>query len=662
VTDAAQASRYRAVFDNARHFMGVFTPAGAIVELNPPALALLGAPAASVAGRPLWEVMRWPHPAMAEPLRAAMLGAGSGSRCAAEVEVGGPGGGVVVVSAHFSPVADASGAVALVVGEAQDVTERAGAERALRASQATFAGILGIAADAIITVDATLRVVHYNQGAERIFGWTAEEVAGRPLDLLLPARHRAAHAQHVARFGEGPDVARRMGHRREVAGLRKSGEEFPAEASIARLDIPAGRLYTVVLRDISERKREERDERLLARAGAELARSLDTAATLRAVAALPVPELAAACIVDTLGADGAVGRVASADPDPARDALLRRLEALGPSSAGSSRVAAVLATGRAELAARVDDAWIDAHAPDAERGALWRALGVRSAIVAPLTARGRVLGALTLVRTAGDPYDAQDAATAEALAQRAALALDTARLFDAAHRATRSRDEVLAVVSHDLRNPVSAVSMCARVLLEDPPAEPAAARELLEAISESAAWMQRMIQDLLDVSHIEAGRLSVVRRPEPVAPIVHSALAMVELAAHENGIALSAEVPDGLPPADADAERVVQVLANLLTNAVKFTPRGGRVTVRAGRDGRELRFTVADTGPGIPAADLPRVFDRYWHAVRTARTRGSGLGLAIVKGIVEAHGGRVWAESVLGQGSTFGFTIPAVDD
>jgi PAS domain S-box-containing protein len=650
------------VFDHARHFMGVFTPAGAIVELNPPALALLGAPAAAVAGRPLWEVMRWPHPATADRLRAAMLGAGAGARCAAEVEVGGPDGGVVVVSAHFSPVADASGAVALVVGEAQDVTERAGAERALRASQATFAGILGIAADAIITVDATLHVVHYNQGAERIFGWTADEVVGRPLDLLLPARHRAAHALHVARFGEGPDVARRMGHRREVAGLRKSGEEFPAEASIARLDIPPGRLYTVVLRDISDRKREERAERLLALAGAELARSLDSAATLRAVVALPVPALAAACIVDTVGADGAVARVASADPDPARDALLRRLEALGPSPADSSRVAAVLATGHAELAARVDDAWIDAHAPDAERGALWRALGVRSAIIAPLTARGRVLGALTLVRAAGDPYDAQDAALAETLAQRAALALDNARLFDAAQRATRSRDEVLGVVSHDLRNPVSAVSMCARVLLEDPPADPAAARELLEAIAESATWMQRMIQDLLDVAHIEAGRLSVERRPEPVAPIVHSALSMVELAARESGIALAAEVPDALPPVEADAGRVMQVLANLLTNAVKFTPRGGRVAVRAERAGREVLFTVADTGPGIPAADLPRVFDRYWHAVRTARTRGSGLGLAIVKGIVEAHGGRVWAESELGRGSTFGFTIPAVND
>ncbi|CAA9311605.1 MAG: hypothetical protein AVDCRST_MAG11-1532, partial [uncultured Gemmatimonadaceae bacterium] len=234
--------------------------------------------------------------------------------------------------------------------------------------------------------------------------------------------------------------------------------------------------------------------------------------------------------------------------------------------------------------------------------------------------------------------------------------------FEAAQRATHSRDEVLGVVSHDLRNPVSAVAMCARVLLDDPPESAAERRGLLEAISESAEWMQRMIQDLVDVASIEAGRLSVRRRAEPVTEIVRVATSMVELGAAERGIALTTDVAADCPPVHADAERVVQVLTNLLGNALKFTPEGGSVAVRAARRGGEVVLSVADTGPGIPAGDLPHIFDRYWHAQRTARTRGSGLGLAIVRGIVEAHDGRAWAESTVGRGSTFSFTLPAARD
>ena len=535
--------------------------------------------------------------------------------------------------------------------------------QALRASEAKFAGILAIAADAIVTTDAAQRIVHYNHGAEQIFGWTADEVIGQPLDVLLPERARAGHRQHVERFGAGPDVARRMGHRREVSGLRKSGAEFPAEASISRLDTPEGRLYTVVLRDITERKREERTERLLAEAGAQLSRSLDLDDTLRTVVRLPVPVLADCCFVELTDGDsgGAPRRAASVHEDPAVNDALRGLERAGLPATLPSIPS--LDIGSAVVGDGADGGPLAAHHADAPQLAAASALGVRSAIVAPLAARGRALGTLTLVRLGdGRAFDADDLALAAALALRAALAVDNAYLFEAARRATHSRDEVLSVVSHDLRNPVSAVTMCARVLLDDPPDDAAARRELLEAISESAEWMQRMIQDLVDVASIEARRLSVHRRAERVPEIVRTATSMVELSATARAIALTTEVAAGCPPVFADAERVVQVLTNLLGNALKFTPEGGDVAVRAVHRDGEVVLSVTDTGPGIPPDDLPHIFDRYWHARRTARTRGSGLGLAIVRGIVEAHGGRVWAESAVGQGSAFFFTLPAATD
>ena len=269
-------------------------------------------------------------------------------------------------------------------------------------------------------------------------------------------------------------------------------------------------------------------------------------------------------------------------------------------------------------------------------------------------------GALTLLALDGRPPYGPDARVlAEKFASHASHALENARLYREARRATEGRDQVLGVVSHDLRNPISAIAMCASALRDNWAADATERENLLTTIVQSTEWMNRLIQDLLDVASIEAGRLSLERRRESASSIIGNALRMFDVEATRRRIELASDAPPTLPTLNVDASRIVQVLGNLLRNALKFTPDGGRIAVRAELRGASVVFAVSDTGPGIPLLDQPRVFDRYWQSRRTANKRGTGLGLSIAKGIVEAHGGRMWLESAPDEGSTFFFSIPA---
>ena len=249
-------------------------------------------------------------------------------------------------------------------------------------------------------------------------------------------------------------------------------------------------------------------------------------------------------------------------------------------------------------------------------------------------------------------------AGAEAEQQRQ-LAVENARLAHAAERAARQREDVLAIVSHDLKNPLATVRLSAAVLHQKlarlPGGEALVSR--VEAMDRAAVNMLGLITRLLDAARLDAGQpLAVEPRLEPMGELVGEALALIEPQASRGDLRLEQHLPPGLT-ALCDRERVLQVLANLLGNAVKFTPAGGTVTVEALADDAEVRVAVRDTGPGIPEDEQPRLFQRHWQSRATA-ARGSGLGLYIAKGLVEAHGGRLWVDSTLGAGSTFTFTLP----
>jgi signal transduction histidine kinase len=322
-------------------------------------------------------------------------------------------------------------------------------------------------------------------------------------------------------------------------------------------------------------------------------------------------------------------------------------------------VFAVLDTGTSELVPQVTDTFLQAISVSPEHLELWRGLGLSGMLIVPLKARGRTRGAMGFFAASRQRYDARDVQLAEDLGRLAGLAVDNAVLYREAQAAVQARDDMLSVVSHDLGNPLSAIRIGTSLLLRGIPPEE---REHggwfhLESIRQSTEQMERLINDLLDVKRLEAGKVKLERRPTPVEPLLRSVHDTFAQLASQRGLNLICAAPDILPPVWADRQRILQVLSNLIGNSLKFTPSGGRIGLDAVAGTGEVIFRVSDTGQGIAPDHLPHVFERFWQSRREGK-QGLGLGLAICKGIVEAHGGRIWVESENGLGTTVGFTLP----
>jgi PAS domain S-box-containing protein len=541
------------------------------------------------------------------------------------------------------------------------ISPRPAEKPALRLSgdivEGLFTEIVSKASDAIICIDEDHRISFFNEGAEAIFGYGWQEVQGAPLSTLLPERFHTSHEEHLRSFIRREGPSRRMGERLPICAVRKGGKEFPCEAAISHLKRDGRRVLTIVLRDITERKQREDEQRFLAEAGGLVGSSLEYEETLEQVARLAVRSLADSCIIDILEADGTPRCLATASRSELYPGLLQRLRLeLGPSWLSLTHEA--LSEGKATLHPDITEEFLRSRCQDTEQLEFLRLLGLKSLMSVPLVARGRTLGAITLVSTqAHRHYGLAELRLAEELAWRAALAVDNALLFRQAQQATRARDEVLGVVAHDLRNPLYAVKLSAYELREQLQELQCHGEQLeaAETILRCTERMNRLIEDLLEVSRIESGTLQVeAALLTPELLVKEIADQVKPLASHHR---LHFSLPEHLPAIHGDRDRLQQVFMNLLSNALKFTPAGGEISVGAEVQTGSVRLWVTDTGPGIPQEHLSHVFDRYWQGNKRDR-RGAGLGLAICKGLVEAHGGRIWAESQPGHGSTFSFALP----
>ena len=404
--------------------------------------------------------------------------------------------------------------------------------------------------------------------------------------------------------------------------------------------------------------------RFLAEASTILDRSLDYKETLANVVHLVVPSMADYAGIALLGEDGSLSWGYSAHRDPAKEDLARQLRTYQPQlTIENNPHAQVLRSGETQAIYVINDAFLNSIAHDDTHRSLLRRLAVTSVILLRLAARGKALGSLVLATTRDSErrYTDRDVAIANEIGRRAALAVDHALLFRAAEQAAREREQLMAVVSHDLKNPLATIQMAVSFVLEEMVPDDAShqlERKQLHAIHRSAERMYRLIQDLLNVAAIEAGQLAVTRAPLPIDVLLTDALELLRPLAAAKHITLATDLSPALPLVAADRERLLQVFSNLGGNAIKFTPENGRIEISAIARDATVEFSVRDTGPGIAPEDLPHIFDRFWQAKKAARS-GVGLGLAIAKGIVESHGGGIRVECQLGHGTCFAFTLPA---
>ena len=539
----------------------------------------------------------------------------------------------------------------------RDISEHKRAEQELKAANAFLDAIIeNIPLMLFVKESQSLRFVRLNRAAEDLLGWPTQTLIGKNAYDYWPneqADFFVEKDRETLKSGSIVDIPE------EPIQTRNRGVRILHTKKVPILDATDNPIYLLgISEDITERKRIETEQQFLAEISATLSTSLEYEQTLAKLAQLVVQNVADWSAVDVINEEGQLSRlkVASADPDQA--ALCAVLEQMPPDRDLPHLMRSVIESKRPVVVEQVTLPYIESLAQGPGHLQALLATGTTSFVAVPLLMRGQPLGALFLgSSTPSHVFGRRDLRWTEALADRAAIAIENARLYRASIRATQLRDQVLGVVAHDLRSPLSNILMQVSALKRQGPEPERRSLKPVEVIQRAATRMNRMIQDLLDIALMEAGQLTIERSRLSAGGLIVEAVDMQRALASSSSLELRVEVDPDVPEVCGDWDRLLQVFQNLIGNAIKFTRAGGRITAGAAPKDDQVVFWVADTGDGIASENLPRIFDRFWQASRAGR-RGVGLGLSITKAIVEAHGGRIRVESTAGTGSTFFFTIP----
>ncbi len=505
----------------------------------------------------------------------------------------------------------------------RDITERKQAEIDLQISQARFAGILDIASDAIISIHTNQQITLFNKGAERIFGYAAEEVLGKPLAMLMPSRFAEVHYQHIREYTHNAGYERRqMAERGAIFGRRKDGTEFPAEASISKIEINGEIIFTTFLRDITARQQAEEALRYQKEMFQAIVDNIPVMIALfnrQGQMELLNPEFEN--ILGWSVEDWQQKNIlAECYPDPVycQNVLEHMLSATGK----WQDMKTLTATGQ-----QLETSWANVR-----------------------LSSGHFLGI---------GQDISDRKQKELALQHA---------MEAAEAANLAKSTFLANMSHELRTPLNVILGFAQVMTHDPSLT-SNQKEDLQTIRRSGDHLLSLINDVLDLSKIESGHCTVEDSGFDLIALLHSLRNMLAERASSKGLDLRFEIAPEVPQFMlADAQKLRQVLLNLLSNAIKFTDRGSitlQVSIEADGTGALpttrpiLQFVVADTGLGIASVELNTIFDAFVQAQAGKRsTGGTGLGLTISRKLLELMGGEISVSSTLGEGSTFTFTLP----
>jgi PAS domain S-box-containing protein len=727
--------RLRSAFDDAAIGMALVAPDGRWLQVNRSLCAILGYSEPELLAT-TFQAITHPDDLDSDLDHVCQLLAGKIRTYQMEKRYFHKLGYIVWILLSVSLIRDAKGQL-LLIAQIEDITKRKQAEEALYASQARLAGILDIAQDAIISIDKNQQIILFNQGAEKIFGYTTQEILGRPLEQLLPLRFTQIHRQHVNGFTTSWDTARKMGDRTDVFGCRKDGTKFPAEASISKLEWGGEKIFTVILRDITTRKRAEEARFQLAAIvesseDAIIGKTLDGIITswnsgAQRIYGYLVDEVKGRCISILIPPDhadempqilekirqgkrfefyetvrmrkdgkriavslsvspikDAEGKVIGAsliarditDRKRVQGALARLsrqneliLNAAGEGIYGlnlegkatfiNQSAARMLGYEPKELIDRPMHAIVQHSKPDStfypvEESPIHAA--IKDGAVHQVTNEifWRKDGSSFPVEYVSTPIQEQD---------KIVGAVVTFKNITERRAIEQMKNEFISVVSHELRTPLTSMNtslgLLTSGLLRDRPEK---AQSMLEVAMESTNRLVRLVNNILDIERIESGTVTINQE------VWDSANLMVQVADSMRAMAEKAGVILSVTPTSvrlwADSDRIIQTLTNLLSNAIKFSPQGATVWLTAECQSDLIRFQVKDQGRGIPADKLESIFGRFQQvdASDSRQQGGTGLGLAICRSIVQQHGGSIWVESILGEGSTFYFTLPRLQD
>ncbi len=529
------------------------------------------------------------------------------------------------------------------------------AEEVARAIATEWRATFDAINDGICLLDTYGKVVRCNLAMSEFLGTSLSVMIGSPhQDLMQPLLGSTTASPFVQVQATG---------QRETLEVESRGRWYAVTVDpiCDGQQVFTGAVY--IVSDITNRQRAEASVRFLSEASAVLAVTLDYKTTLNNLARLVVPMLAKFCVFDLVSDNGTIERVAWQHADPSQQEWVEQVQHYVPSQSSKNHPAtSVLSCGKAILVPNVTDTWMQAAASSVEHLQFMRDLQFCSLIAVPLIAHNRRLGVLSccLGVESGRQYTQDDLSLVADLADRAAIALDNARLYREAQDGNRMKDEFLATLSHELRSPLNAMLGWAK-LLKTRKFDAATTARAIDVIERNARAQAQLVEDLLDVSRIIQGKYRLDVRAVDLVSVIEAVIETVRPAADAKEIRLETVLEPGAGMVSGDSNRLQQVVWNLLSNAIKFTPKLGRVYVRLERINSHVEMIIADTGEGISPEFLPYVFDRFRQADNsiTRSVSGLGLGLAIVRHLVELHGGTVHADSQgKEQGATFTVKLP----
>jgi PAS domain S-box-containing protein len=496
-------------------------------------------------------------------------------------------------------------------------------------------------------------------------GWTTGAAHGRSLAEVFPIFNEDTRAPVESPVEKVLREGTIVGLANHTVLRHRDGTMCPIDDSAAPIRSEGGALDGVVLvfRDATPEKQEANRRAFLAQVSEELVAAEDHRAALSRIAALAVPRLADWCAVDVVEPGTAdIRRLAIVHVDPAKVAYAHQLHERYPTDPDADRgVAQVIRTGCSELYRELPHELFDAAAVDDEHRRILRELDLRSAMIVPLRVAERTFGAMTFIYTGPRRYTDVDLGFVEDLARRAALLIERRRLEEEAHAASQAKDEFLAMLGHELRNPLAPIRTALQLI--ERRGDPATAKER-QVIERQVDHLVRLVDDLLDVSRLTRAKIKLELEPIEIGALIACALEMASPLLEHRQHHVEVRVPREGLVVNVDPGRMAQVFSNLLTNAAKFTVPGGHITVTAARADREIAVTVTDTGVGITPEFLPSLFEMFAQERRTLeRSQGGlGLGLSIVRSLVTMHGGTVSVHSEgRGRGTAFTVRLPAFE-